>query len=291
MLFKAHRRQRTLSEIRQYCSRIMRHNPCWDNRPLRHISATDCHEAIQQSFSSLSMQRKAHIILHGLFNFGMKRGWCSSNPIQSLVAPRPIEQRIDSLSLTEIRRLLNTALRPEHLLCAPAVGIMLWAGIRPNEVTRLCWQDINLADRSINIRAQHSKTGGSRHVSIQPVLLSWLRRVSYFMLPGSSIVPRAWDKRWRHLRRSAGFKTWKPDSLRHSFASYHLKHFRDLRSLQMEMGHSNAELLRTRYLSMDGITSRAAAQFWGQKIMKPSPATGQTSTTAGQTSPAAISNW
>lgn len=32
----------------------------------------------------------------------------------------------------------------------------------------------------------------------------------------------------------------------------------------MEMGHASSDLLRTRYLNMEGITEVAAAVFWGE---------------------------
>ncbi len=140
---------------------------------------------------------------------------------------------------------------------------MLWAGIRPREVERLLWADVDMKDRVIYIQPKHSKTGGARQVSMQPVLLRWLKRVNPAALSHHRIIPKAWTRRWRDLREAAGFEAWKPDILRHSFASYHLKQFRDVYQLQMEMGHSSVELLRTRYLAMEGITSRAAKQFWG----------------------------
>jgi len=52
------------------------------------------------------------------------------------------------------------------------------------------------------------------------------------------------------------------DVLRHTFASYHARQFRNFASLQMDMGHSSLSLLRTRYLNMEGISSRESAAFW-----------------------------
>ncbi|MFI3244645.1 MAG: hypothetical protein R3Y56_10370, partial [Akkermansia sp.] len=55
---------------------------------------------------------------------------------------------------------------------------------------------------------------------------------------------------------------WRQDVLRHCFASYHVKRWHDYGRLQAEMGHRCADLLRTRYLSMRGISSKQAAAFW-----------------------------
>ena len=39
------------------------------------------------------------------------------------------------------------------------------------------------------------------------------------------------------LCKQAGFTTWQPDVLRHTFAGYHLRYFRDYTALQYETGH------------------------------------------------------
>ncbi|MEE1266021.1 MAG: hypothetical protein UHH87_07010 [Akkermansia sp.] len=77
------------------------------------------------------------------------------------------------------------------------------------------------------------------------------------------ICPRNWLHHWRELRRAAGWragKKWPQDALRHTFASYHLCHFRSYAELQLEIGHRDAALLRTRYVDQRGVT--APARFW-----------------------------
>ena len=53
---------------------------------------------------------------------------------------------------------------------------------------------------------------------------------------------------------------WPQDALRHTFASYHLSHFRSYAELQLEIGHRDATLLRTRYVDQRGV--RNARAFW-----------------------------
>ncbi len=262
---RAGRRRRTLGEIRQCCRRILHVHPELSNMPMRSISAEYCRKLIMESYRTPSTQRKARRLLHALFAFCLRNGWCACNPVAAVEIPMVPEEPIDVLSIGQVRCLLATARRPEHIACAPAVGLMLWAGIRPTELTRLRWQDVHVADRVITVAARHSKTGGARHVTLAPVLINWLKETAPFRLPGTHIVPRAWVRRWRALRLAAGFDHWHPDTLRHTFASYHLKQFRNLAMLQIDMGHADAQLLRTRYLSMAGITAEGAAAFWGKR--------------------------
>ena len=61
-------------------------------------------------------------------------------------------------------------------------------------------------------------------------------------------------------RRAAGFRHWVPDVCRHSFATYHAAMFRNLPELQLEMGHRDTSLLRSRY--MVPACRKDAELFW-----------------------------
>ena len=83
---------------------------------------------------------------------------------------------------------------------------------------------------------------------------------------GEMICPANWLTHWRKLRRAAGWVSpahrWAQDALRHTFASYHLSHFRSFAELQLEIGHRDATLLRTRYGDQRTVVNAGA--FWGQ---------------------------
>lgn len=49
------------------------------------------------------------------------------------------------------------------------------------------------------------------------------------------------------------------------------RHFKNLHVLQMEMGHASSDLLRTRYLNMEGITEMTAAVFGGTAMQGATP--------------------
>ncbi len=257
------RRLRTLSEIRQNCHRIALRFPDLFDMPVRNIRPDYCRELIMETFPTQSARKKGRIMLHGIFSFCLKHGWCSINPIDSIEPPAVQERPIEALNIRQVRRLLAACREPEHLPCAPALGLMLWAGIRPAELTRLHWEDVRIEDKVILISARHSKTGGARHVTLHPVLIQWLNETARYRVPNALIVPRGWVNRWRALRDAAGFPIWSPDTLRHTFASYHLKFYGSFEMLQIDMGHADTQLLRTRYLSMKGITKAGACEFWG----------------------------
>ena len=159
------------------------------------------------------------------------------------------EQRIRILSKEEIDRLLAAAESYEGGACLAAVGMMLYAGIRPHEVERLRWEDVHLGAKVISIAPQHSKTGGARHVTIHPPLAKIISRTQ--QADSARICPPNWRRRWAGLHRAAAFPRWQQDVLRHTFATHHLATFRNYAELQLEMGHRSATLLRTRYVAME----------------------------------------
>lgn len=265
---KSHLRERTLRDYRQIVFTIFKKNPHARTMKVSAVSVAVGRRMITDNFRTPRQRDKASAILHAFFSFAEKFGWCCENPIPTSEFPLLAEREIVPLSVDETERLLRSAKKNYGGECLPAVALMLFAGIRPREAERLRWSDIDWEEKVISVGPTHSKTGGIRHVSILPRLEKILRatRLKNSRAKTDSICPANWIRKWRNVRASAGWtfpeRPWQQDVLRHTFASYHLKFFKNLPLLQCEMGHSSARLLRTRYLSMRGITGAAAAQFW-----------------------------
>ena len=230
-------------------------------RRVRSISTAECAGYIRQAFDTPRQRNKARLVLSGVFSTALKRGWCAENPVRRVEVERVVEKRIRILTNEEIARLMAAAETYEGGSCLAAVGMMLYAGIRPHEVERLRWEDVKAEAGVISISPQHSKTGGARHVTIHPPLA---RIIS--ALPRQTgtkrICPPNWKKHWPALHRAAGFTPWQPDVLRHTFATHHLAAFRNYAELQLEMGHRSATLLRTRYIAMNAGCNMLAVRIY-----------------------------
>lgn len=259
------RRQSTLRELRYLCKKLLESSTGIASMKLRSIEVNHCNEVLSAFARTPRQFSKIRIVLHSIFACGIRHGWCSSNPIAAIPKPRLKEREIVPLAWEKIERLLCAVRQPTHRCLAPVLGLMLWAGMRPAEVQRVQWEDINWEEGIILLSAQHSKTGGARCITLQPVLKRWLVRVCGGKKLKGTICPKSWNNRWRRLRHDAGVEEWQQDVLRHTFASYHLKHFRNLSQLQIEMGHSTPDLLRIRYLNMSGITKEHARVFWSSR--------------------------
>ena len=210
---------------------------------------------------SASQFNKARTMLHGLFEFALRREWCDKNPIKRIERRKVVEKEIQPLKLSETKRLITTAQR-ESPNCAVAAALLIYAGIRPREVRRLTWQDIDTEEKTITVRSQCSKTGGVRQVEIPPVLNRFLIAHSRELKEGK-ICPPNWQRRWRKIRDNSGFRgRWVCDVLRHTYASFHAKNYANLPRLQLNMGHRDQSLLRSRYVNMQGISRTEARKFF-----------------------------
>ena len=243
------RRARTQTDFRYMSRRFLKLCKGLDKRRMRSIEPEECAAYIRQAYHTPRQRNKARLVLSGIFSTAVKRGWCAENPVRHVEPERVEEKRISILSQEEIDRLMAAAETFDGGSCLAAVGMMLYAGIRPHEVERLRWEDVHLDAKVISISPQHSKTGGARHVTIQAPLASIITRKQG--AAHQRICPANWRHRWAQLHKAANFPTWQQDVLRHTFATHHLTTHHNYAELQFEMGHRSAALLRTRYVAME----------------------------------------
>lgn len=248
---RAGRRPTTTRDLRHYVRRMLKVEG-FAQQPLRAMTTAQCRELLRKTFGhSVHSYRKGRAILHSIFAYGMRQEWCDSNPVARIEVPMAEEKPVAPLSTDEVARLNATAQGRRFRDMRFSLSLLLYSGVRPAEVERISPEDVCWEDRQVIIRPQKSKTGGGRVVPLRA--LPGLRRQD-------CRVPRNWQNRWLALRRAAGFTHWVPDVCRHTFASYHAAHFRNLPELQLEMGHRDLSLLRSRYMAP--ASRKAARQFW-----------------------------
>ena len=251
---KKNRRARTVTDFRYYCKRLMVRNPGLAERRVRSITSDDCRAYLQEAYGNSPTQyRKARAIMSGVFSTAIKHDWCDANPVSRVEVPEVVEKPITPLKLDEVARLEETARQAEHRDMQLSLHLMLYCGIRPTEVSRINPEtDIDWEHAQVLVRPTTSKTGGGRVVPLRKADAITVRT-----------IPHRWKERWHALRHAAGWNqghVWQPDACRHTFATYHAARFRDFPALQMEMGHRDSALLRTRYVMACKTTD--AVHFW-----------------------------
>jgi len=191
------------------------------------------------------------------FNFAARNGYAVSNPAEDAAKARVVGEAPGILTPTEAARLLEAA-TPDIL---PYLAIGLFAGLRRAELERLDWSEIDFDSGLIEVTAQKAKTARRRHVPMQPNLRHWLLPLRKHK--GNVTPVLGFRESFELAREAAGISEWPENALRHSFASYHLAHFKNAATLALEMGHTNSGMIFNHYREL--VKPKDAERYWNIK--------------------------
>ena len=197
-------------------------------------------------------------ILRGLFNFGIKRGFCTDNPVRRLDLSQRDPTEIQIHSVDEVAAIMSAAETYAGGL-VPFLAVSFFCGIRRAEALRLDWSAIDLHENWVKLPASITKTKRGRHIEISANGSG----VAYYICAGQwqdlSSLPGVLRRRLRALGARHGVATIKHGA-RHSFASYWLAMHDDIDRLCRFLGHANPEVTFRHYAK--AATRREAEKFW-----------------------------
>jgi integrase len=139
----------------------------------------------------------------------------------------------------------------------PYLAIGAFAGLRAAEIQRLDWSEIDFESGLIEVTAQKSKTAQRRFVTMQPNLREWLLPV---LKRRGRITSANFRKEFDQTRVAGGIVDWPQNALRHSFASYHLAHFKNAASTALELGHHDSRVTFAHYREL--VRPKEAERYW-----------------------------
>lgn len=188
------------------------------------------------------------------FSWAARQGIIPDSPFSKLEPIRvPARQGIDVFTPEEAQRLMQTA--PDD--CKAAYAMLLFAGIRPVELTRLTWGAVR--DGFIHLTPDVTKTAQVRNVEIEPNLAAWLASCGKHKAT-DRVCPTNWDRKNRATRAAAGLVN-RQDTARHSYATYHLAKYHNRTALEENMGHSAGSAMLMRHYRA-AATPAQAAEYW-----------------------------
>lgn len=242
---------------------------------LRDLDKNQIEAAIQKSYPTSHAFNLALRSVSPLFKLAMRQEpvWIDHNPC-SLIDMRDTGRAgpVTVLTVQECRELIkackdwskdetiNANWQVDASDALLAVVIQLFSGVRPKEVTRLVWEDIDLDEGTIFISNQKAKVDRSREISMPDTLLTWLKHCAPEEPRTGRVCPSNWKRKIQIVRKKAGIATTGKDQLRKSFASYHLQAFGDVNATRAIMGHETDDVLFTNY--RNAVRKKAALQFW-----------------------------
>src|SRR5262249_8030722 len=227
----------------------------FDARPVATITSREIDDWLRSLNVSPVTRNHYRRLIVLAFNYAVKRGYATDNPADKTDKAKEPSGDVGILSISEAAQLLECA-TPEVL---PYIALGLFAGLRRAEIQRLDWSEIDFGSGLIKVKAEKSKTAQKRFVTIQPNLKEWLLPVGKHR---GRIAAESSEFR-KHLddaRAAAGITKWPDNALRHSFASYHLAHFKNAAATAMECGHHDSRITYRHYREL--VKPKEAERFW-----------------------------
>lgn len=226
--------------------------------------------AIRKSFPTASGFNLCLRSISPCFKLAYIEGWANENPCKRIAKIDTGRREIQILDIDQCRALFRVCrdYRKDESLkeyrrvdcrgAKAALALMLFAGIRPHETTRLDWADIEMGEGTVLVRNTKAKTDRSRFFDMPPVLKAWLETVPVKDRSGP-IVPSSWKRVYALVREKAGISDER-DILRKTFATAHLAHFKDVKETRSMLGHEAGDVLFQHYRGL--MRPKEAAQLW-----------------------------
>ena len=247
---------RSRTYVKDLRNRFRRFEQAYGDR----IAATLTTREIDQWISRLGLgpqsQNNYRTILCSLFSYALSRGYVQSHPVMAIEKAKVVGDAPGIFAPDELDKLLQAACQHvPDVLGFLAIGA--FTGLRMAEIGRLSWSDVDLESGFIHVSAKKAKSARRRLVKIEPNLRLWLESATRSR---DEITPLNLRVRLLETRKAAGLKRWPFNGLRHSYASYHLAHFKDAARLALEMGHTDTSMIFGHYREL--VRTDEAARYW-----------------------------
>jgi integrase len=251
--FRASKEQDGVSEryLKDLKNRLLKFEEAFGKEIVADIEASAIDDWLRSLKVGAQTRNNFRTVLRTMFEFAVMRGFASNNPVANLAKAKVVRAAPAIFSPDEMRRLLDSASR-EFL---PYLAIGGFAGLRAAEIERLDWSEVDLSQRLIHVKAEKSKTAQRRLTTISDNLSKWLAPLAKKSGPVAENVRVERDK----ACVQAGVE-WKANALRHSFASYHLAHFKNVAETASELGHSSSAMLFQHYREL--VKPSQASEWW-----------------------------
>jgi integrase len=248
--------QRYVADLR---SRLRRFAQAFDGKMLATITAPQIDKWLRSLPVGATTRNNFRRVLVMMFHHAIANNYASGNPAAKTAKAKVVDSPPGILTVQQTARLLEAA-SPDIL---PYIAIGAFAGVRRAEIERLDWSNVHFdSEQLIEVTAQKSKTARRRFVKIQPNLREWLLPV---WKRTGKVTPDNFEKQLDAAREAAGIVDWPDNALRHSFASYHLAHFKDAAALALEMGHTDSGMIFNHYRQL--VRPKEAERYWNIRPM------------------------
>jgi integrase len=244
------RRPRTITDMQ---SRLGKFAADFGARKLSEITVDEVIEWLSKIVNTVTRDNYRRHLFH-LWHVAVKRKWTGENVIADIDRPRLPEPSRGILTVEQVARLLEHA--DDHGL-VPYIILGTFQGIRPEELHKLDWKQVNWTERMITLESGVTKTTWRRIITLNDTTVAWL--APFVRREGPLVDAVKFREQFDALRKAAKITQWPKDGLRHSFGSYHCAMFKDITRTATEMGNS-VNVVHRHYRAL--VTEADAKRFW-----------------------------
>ena len=190
--------------------------------------------------------------LHQFCNWCIKKEYLKFNPAAGIEITIASSGMPRYFSVDQSKNIMLKAMEEPSVVCYFALA--LFGGIRPQEIERMEWSNINLFEKHIVLPATITKTKSSRQFEINSTLLAWLSAYK----TEKPLIPEL-------LRQKKETVTdmfdgdWINDGLRHTYATFHYGLHHSLDELKHTMGNSPGVINK---FYRGNVDQKYVQQFW-----------------------------
>lgn len=225
--------------------------------------------------SARSIRNIMKVVLKGIFDYAVSNGWIGENPVDRVTVPKIVsDDDMVFLSVREVELLADEA----EKIGKPVDGLLVrwqaYTGCRIGESLALKVGDVDADKRRARIGRTWTddghggsmlgipKNGKARNIAIPRFLMpqikaqmdgmcddDWLFRATR----GGNVWTNTWRTRiWNKAVKAAGMEDTGVTihSLRHTYASFAIAQGADVKTLQMQLGHSSPSITLNTYTAL-----------------------------------------
>lgn len=225
--------------------------------------------------SARSIRNIMKVVLKGIFDYAVSNGWIGENPVDRVTVPKIVsDDDMVFLSVREVELLADEA----EKIGKPVDGLLVrwqaYTGCRIGESLALKVGDVDADRRRARIGRTWTddghggsmlgtpKNGKARNIAIPRFLMpqikaqmdgmgddGWLFRATR----GGNVWTNTWRTRiWNKAVKAAGMEDAGVTihSLRHTYASFAIAQGADVKTLQMQLGHSSPSITLNTYTAL-----------------------------------------
>lgn len=225
--------------------------------------------------SARSIRNIMKVVLKGIFGYAVSNGWIGENPVDRVTVPKIVsDDDMVFLSVREVELLADEA----EKIGKPVDGLLVrwqaYTGCRIGESLALKVGDVDADKRRARIGRTWTddghggsmlgtpKNGKARNIAIPRFLMpqikaqmegmgddDWLFRATR----GGNVWTNTWRTRiWNKAVKAAGMEDAGVTihSLRHTYASFAIAQGADVKTLQMQLGHSSPSITLNTYTAL-----------------------------------------